>query len=84
MVDLTDIDDGADGGGNIELFGTLSAGGLTAATLFSKTQDQYLTVGEGESYPSSGQISEAVIKVAPRAGGELIDLSPILGLGLFL
>jgi len=70
---LTVDDSGSDGGGNLEVFGTVSTyGSGSPQPLVSWTSSQYKTVAEGQSYPPSGIIAEQIVAVQPQAGSELV------------
>ena len=66
--------DGGDGGSNLEIYGRITAQGTSAATLFDKSSDSYVVVGEGQTWPQGQFVSEAVIDVKPQ-GGQVIKLS---------
>jgi thiol-activated cytolysin len=60
---------GSDGGGDLEVFGAISAGGTTTAKLFDKNEANRITIGEGKSIGSNTQpLGEVVIDVKPQAG----------------
>jgi thiol-activated cytolysin len=63
--------DGGDGGSNLEIYGRITAQGLTAATLLDKNSSNYVVVGEGQTWPQGQFISEAVIDVRPQGGASI-------------
>jgi hypothetical protein len=76
---------GGDFGGDLELYGNITARGTTLATLFNKSSGNRITIHEGQQYGGGTGISEAVIEVEPAAGkrldlhAHLTDYDPILG-----
>lgn len=69
---LNVVNAGGDLGGDLEVYGTVSAVGANGTyTLASWPTNQYIQVAEGASYPSSGIISEKIIPVVPQPGNTL-------------
>ena len=63
---------GGDGGGDLEIFGTISAAGTTNAPLFMRTEGNRITIKEGGSIGSTAMpLGEAVIEVKPQPGESL-------------
>jgi thiol-activated cytolysin len=75
--------DGGDGGSNLELYGRIWAEGISASTLFDKGTGNYVTIGEGQTWPQGTFISEAILNVRPQGGSsiklnlDLWDYDPI-------
>ena len=75
--------DGGDGGSNLELYGRIWAEGTSASTLFDKGTGNYVTIGEGQTWPQGTFISEAILSVRPQGGSsiklnlDLWDYDPI-------
>ena len=69
------VDDvGGDLGGDLEIFGTVSASGTTSASLFNKSEGNRITIRQGAQIGSaSSPLGEAVIEVKPQPG-EVIKL----------
>jgi len=63
---------GSDVGGDLEVFGTVTARGTGAnQTLASWASTQYKQIAAGQSYPASGIIGEAIVPVKPEGGAKL-------------
>ena len=64
------VDDvGGDLGGDLEIFGKVTAAGTTLGTLLDKSEGNRITLGEGTSIGTASQpLSETVIEVSPQAG----------------
>lgn len=76
---LTVDNAGGDVGGDLEVFGTVSARGSGAAqALVSWPAANFVQVAQGQSFPASGTISEAIIPVRPQAGGTLVIETSLL------
>jgi hypothetical protein len=75
--------DGGDGGSNLELYGRIWAEGTNATTLFDKGTGNYVTIGEGQTWPQGTFVSEAILSVRPQGGSsiklnlDLWDYDPI-------
>ncbi len=72
--------------GNLEIFGAITAGGTTLATLLNKSESNRINIDEGKTIGSSTQpLGEAVIEVKPQAGqliklrANLTDHDPVFG-----
>ncbi|HTL33302.1 MAG TPA: thiol-activated cytolysin family protein [Kofleriaceae bacterium] len=59
---------GLDGGGDLEIYGSVTAVGTTRQTLVNWASSQYKTIADGVSFPSSGTLGEAILSVKPAAG----------------
>jgi thiol-activated cytolysin len=59
---------GSDIGGNLEIFGSVTAVGSSRQTLVSWPEAQYKTIAAGASFPSSGIVAETILPVKPAAG----------------
>ena len=57
----------------VELYGQLSASSSAGADegLFDRSRSQSVPVARGTSWPTSGIVSEVVVDVEPRVGGEI-------------
>jgi thiol-activated cytolysin len=63
------VDDaGGDSGGDLEIYGTVTAVGNTRMTLANWTSGQYKRIAAGGTYPPSGTIGEVILPVKPAAG----------------
>ena len=75
--------DGGDGGGDLELYGRITAGGESTSVLLDKGTGNYVTIGEGQTWPQGTFISEAIINVKPQGGNaisfvlDLWDYDPV-------
>lgn len=65
---ITVDDNGGDAGSDLEIFGKIWVGAGVTVPLFDKTENQYVVVRQGETWPQTGIIAEAVVDVAPRDG----------------
>lgn len=73
---ITVESDGGDGGEELELFGTITALADNEVDLLNRSQDTFVTIGEGETF--TGVYSEGILQVTPQPGNEiriLINLS---------
>ncbi len=63
-----------DAGDDLEIFGSISAGstGQPYTTMFSRGESQYVTIHEGSFWPTTGDISEAILHVSPQAGNNIL------------
>ena len=59
---------GDDAGDDLELFGAITASAVTSANIWNRGSGSYVTLREGETYPTAAALGEAVIDVDPRAG----------------
>ncbi|HRC56004.1 MAG TPA: thiol-activated cytolysin family protein [Kofleriaceae bacterium] len=62
---------GGDSGDDLELYGTVSALGTSAATLFNKGSSTAVTIRQGETFPNGAFVNEAIIDVTPAAGSTI-------------
>jgi thiol-activated cytolysin len=62
------VDEAADAGDDLELYGRITAEGANLATLFDKDSDHWVRIHEGTIFGASAPIAEAVIDVSPRPG----------------
>ncbi|HVV84092.1 MAG TPA: thiol-activated cytolysin family protein [Kofleriaceae bacterium] len=75
--------DGGDSGGDLEIYGRITAQGTTGATLLDKSSSNYVVIGQGQSWPQGQFVSEAVIDVVPqngsviKLGADLWDYDPV-------
>jgi thiol-activated cytolysin len=70
---------GGDVGGDLEVFGTVGARGAGATqSLVSWPAANYVQVAEGQSFPPSGTIAEAIVPVRPQAGATLVIETSLL------
>ncbi|MBK9036183.1 MAG: thiol-activated cytolysin family protein [Myxococcales bacterium] len=75
--------DGGDAGNDLELYGRISATGESTAMLFDKGTSNYVTIGEGQTWPQGTFVSEAILNVKPQGGNaisfdlDLWDYDPI-------
>jgi len=63
---------GGDAGSDLELYGTIWADGTNRDVLFSRDSNNWVRVHEGQSFPSSGTLSDGVLEVTPAPGGEIV------------
>jgi thiol-activated cytolysin len=56
------------GGGDVEIYGSVTAVGNTRLTLASWSSSQYKQIAQGASYPPSGTIGEVILPVKPAPG----------------
>jgi thiol-activated cytolysin len=69
LVNITVERAGGDPNANLELFGQIWVEAENGVTLFDKDSDNYVTLGDGETWPADGSyISEGVIDVVPQSG----------------
>ena len=59
---------GGDPGSDLELYGTISAEGTNATTLFNKDSGHYVSIHEGSVFGAGAPLAESVIEVNPTAG----------------
>ena len=73
LKNITVEDDGGDAGGNLEVYGTITAGATNQVSLFDKNGDNHLSIANGTTYPASADtfLSEAIIDVNPSAGNAI-------------
>lgn len=70
---LTVDNAGSDAGGNLEIFGTVSARGSAGSQLLvSWASTSFVQVATGASFPASGVISDSVIAVRPQPGSNVV------------
>jgi thiol-activated cytolysin len=62
------VDEAADAGDDLELYGLITVQGATGSTLFDKDSDHYVRIHEGTVFGANGPIAEAVIDVSPIPG----------------
>jgi thiol-activated cytolysin len=62
------VDEAADAGDDLELYGRITAEGANLATLFDKGSDSWVRIHEGTVFGAGSPIGEAVIDVSPRPG----------------
>jgi thiol-activated cytolysin len=60
-----------DGGNNLEIFGSVNAAANNEGSLFDRPSEEQVTIGAGQSWPTSGAIAEFVLEVTPEAGQEI-------------
>lgn len=63
-----EVEDAADEGNDIEIFGTVSASANNEGMLFDRASEHHVSLSEGETWPTTGAISEFVLEVTPEAG----------------
>ncbi|HEU0032725.1 MAG TPA: thiol-activated cytolysin family protein [Kofleriaceae bacterium] len=82
---LTVDNAGGDLGGDLEIYGTVSAQGSDfSQPLATWPVNQFIQIGGGKSFPPSGIVGEAIVGVSPQAGNALYidtDLHEDDGLG---
>ena len=72
------VDEAGDDGNELELYGAIWAAGTgDAIELFHRGSSTRVTIDEGETYPETGPLAEAILDVAPRPG-EVIRLAASL------
>jgi thiol-activated cytolysin len=59
---------GGDAGNDLELYGLITAQGISTQTLFSKDSNNYVQIHEGSVFGGGAPLAEAVIDVNPAAG----------------
>lgn len=75
--------DGGDAGGDLELYGRVWVAGQSSALMLDKGTSNYVTIGEGQTWPQGTFVSEAVIDVKPQPGqairleADLWDYDPV-------
>ena len=81
-LDSLTVEDGSDevgSGGNLEVYGTVSARADNEVTLMNWNSDQSIQIDENQTYPSNNQaIGEAILEVTPQEGEAIslvVDLS---------
>jgi thiol-activated cytolysin len=62
------VDEAADAGDDLELYGQITAEGTNLETLFDKDSDHWVRIHEGSVFGTGAPIAEAVIEVSPRPG----------------
>ncbi|MBA3541017.1 MAG: thiol-activated cytolysin family protein, partial [Deltaproteobacteria bacterium] len=63
------VDTASDSGDDLELFGSITAQGASGPmTLFSKDDNHYVTIHEGQIFGAGAPLAETVIDVSPKAG----------------
>jgi hypothetical protein len=64
---------GGDGGGDLEVFGTVSVRGAsgTPQLLASWSTSSFRQIAEGVAYPATGTIGEAIVGVVPASGNNI-------------
>lgn len=62
------VDEAADAGDDLELYGQITAEGANLATLFDKDSDSWVRIHEGTVFGAGSPLAEAVIDVSPRPG----------------
>jgi thiol-activated cytolysin len=75
LVTLTgfEVEESSEADNNVEIFGTVSVGANNEGVLFDRESESQVTVSEGETWPTTGSISEFVLDVTPQPG-EVITL----------
>jgi thiol-activated cytolysin len=69
---LTVVNAGGDVGGDLEVFGTVTArGNGTAQRLVQWASGEYKQLGANQSFPPTGFIGEAIVPVRPQPGNAL-------------
>jgi thiol-activated cytolysin len=73
LNNLTVVNDGGDGGEELELYGTIWVVDENddAYVLWSAASNQYVTVGTGMSWPQDGEIDSIIVPVTPQPGGNI-------------
>lgn len=67
------VDDaGGDPGGDLEIYGNISAEGTNAQTLFSKDSGHAVTIKQGTMFGGGTPIAESVINVEPHNGAAIV------------
>ncbi len=62
---------GSDSGGDLEIFGAVSARGSAAVPLVSWSAQNYRQIAAGHSFPTTGIIAEAIVPVMPQPGNDV-------------
>ncbi|MBL4686043.1 MAG: thiol-activated cytolysin family protein [Nannocystaceae bacterium] len=64
------VSDGADPGGDLELYGTIRGWdeASNAYQLMDRDDDEYVTIGSGQTWPQNGNIASQIIPVVPQSG----------------
>lgn len=76
---------GGDAGGDLELYGQITAQGTDLRTLFAKDASHFVQIREGSVFGAGAPVAETVIEVSPRAGqairlhARLIDQDTLSG-----
>lgn len=68
-----EVEEAADSGDDLEIFGTVTASANNEGTLFDRASEHHVGVSEGQTWPMSGNISEFVLEVTPEEG-QIISL----------
>ncbi len=63
-----EVETASDAGNNLEIFGSVSAYANNYGVLFNRDADHHVTIGGGETWPTSGGIAEFVLEVTPEPG----------------
>jgi thiol-activated cytolysin len=64
---------GSDAGGDLEIFGTVSARGTGASQiLLSRTASNYIHLATGASFPTTGTIADRIVSVRPQPSSEVL------------
>ena len=68
------VSSGEDNGTELEIFGNISVedGNGDLHPLWSREQDNWVTIGTGQSWPVSGELASAIVPVTPAPGHELV------------
>jgi thiol-activated cytolysin len=61
-------DDGGDAGSQLEVYGQIWAEGDGSLMLFDRNDGNYVSIGEGETWPAGSQIGEGILAVNPQPG----------------
>lgn len=70
---------GSDAGGDLEIFGTVTARGSGAGqSIASWPAASYVHLATGESFPTSGVISDSIVVVRPEPGNKLVLSTSLL------
>jgi thiol-activated cytolysin len=62
---------GGDHNDDLELYGRIWAASENEKTLFSRDDEHYLVIREGEAFPYQGSLAEVVLDVVPQAGSTI-------------
>jgi thiol-activated cytolysin len=71
-LEAFEVEEANDAGDNLEIYGSVSAFADNEGVLFDRPSEQAVTVGQGKSWPTTGNIAEFVLEVTPEAGQTIV------------
>jgi thiol-activated cytolysin len=63
-----EVEESSESDNNVEIFGSVTVSANNEGVLFDRPSENQVTVSEGETWPTTGNISEFVLEVTPQAG----------------